>query len=224
MKIDVRADAEEAALQGAKLLAEHIMMAVAGRGHASVALSGGHTPWAMLRALADRNLPWRKLRVFQVDERECPQDSDDRNYKHLKSLLPKECEIYPMPVEDPRHGADHYARELTRSVGTPPVLDIVHLGLGPDGHTASLVPGDPVLEVADRDVAWTAPYQGHPRMTLTYPAIDRARFAFWLVTGKEKRKALAGLMSGDKALPAARVGTAKRLVIADRDAAAGLEG
>lgn len=223
MKIDIRADADEAALQGARLLAEHIMMAVAGRGHASVAVSGGHTPWAMLRSLAERKLPWRKLRVFQVDERECPEDSDDRNYKHLKSLFPRDCEIHPMPVEDTEHGTEHYAQELQRSVGAPPVFDIVHLGLGPDGHTASLVPGDPALEITDHDVAWTEPYQGHRRMTLTYPAIDRARFAFWLVTGKEKQKALAGLMAGDKALPATRVRTAKRLVISDKDAAAKLD-
>lgn len=223
MKIEVCSDAEEAALRGAKLLAEHVMMAVAGRGHASIAVSGGHTPWAMLRELAKRNLPWAKLRLFQVDERQCPEGDDERNYKHLRDILPKECDIHPMPVDDAKHGAEHYARALARYVGSPPVFDVVHLGLGPDGHTASLVPDDPALDVTNQDVAWTGPYQGHPRMTLTYPLINRARFVFWLVTGEEKQAALAGLMAGDKALPAARVNTAKRLVIADKDAAAKLD-
>lgn len=220
MKIEVCSDAEEAALQAAKLMAEHIMMAVAGRGHACIAVSGGHTPWTMLRALAKRSLPWKKLRVFQVDERQCPETSDDRNYKHLQSILPSDCEIHPMPVDDQKHGPEHYAEALAKAAGSPAVLDLVHLGLGADGHTASLVPDDPVLDITARDVAWTGVYQGHPRMTLTYPAIDRARFAFWLVTGVQKQAALAALMAGDKTLPAAGVRTAKRLVIADRDAAA----
>lgn len=223
MKIEIAANAEVAAQSAARLLAEHVMMAIAGRGHACIAVSGGHTPWAMLENLAQRDLPWSRLHVFQVDERECPINSKDRNFMHIEAILPKECKLHPMPVEDTDKGAEHYARELARILGKGSQLDVVHLGLGADGHTASLVPGDPVLEVTDRGVAWTGPYQGHRRMTLTYPVINRARFVFWLVTGKEKQTALAGLMSGDESLPATRVHAAGSFVIADKDAAAKLD-
>jgi len=219
MKIEVTADAGEAARSGARLMAEHIMLAVAGRGHACIAVSGGHTPWSMLEELARRELPWARLHVFQVDERECSLNSKDRNYKHIKAILPKECEIHPMPVEDPVHGAEHYARDLTRTLGKGVRLDVVHLGLGADGHTASLVPDDPVLQVSNRDVAWTEPYQGHRRMTLTYPILNRARFVFWLVTGAEKSEALARLAAGDPAIPATGVRVKPCEVIADKKAA-----
>ena len=223
MEIEVHPDADDAAAQGAKIIAEHAAAAIVQRGHACIAVSGGHTPWAMLAKLAKRNLPWEKLTVFQVDERECPADSDDRNYKHLRENLPKNCHIEAMPVENPDGGDAAYARRLQVLAGEPPVLDVVHLGLGPDGHTASLVPGDPVLDVADREVAWTEPYQGHRRMTLTYPAIDRARFVFWLVDGDAKREAVAKLMAGDEAIPAARIHARRQLIIADEAAAAGLD-
>ncbi len=219
MKIEVAANAEDASQSAARLLAEHVMMAVAGRGHACIALSGGSTPWDMLANLAKRDLPWSRLHVFQVDERECPIKSKDRNYKHIMDILPKECQIHPMPVEDVEKGAAHYALELSRILGKERRLDVVHLGLGADGHTASLVPGDPALEVTDRDVTWTEPYQGHRRMTLTYPLINRARFAFWLVTGAEKSEALAQLAAGDPAIPATGVRVKPCQVIADKKAA-----
>lgn len=221
MEIDVHDSKEDAAAQGAKLIAEHVAAAIVGRGHACIAVSGGHTPWAMLTLLGKRNLPWGKLTVFQVDERECPINSDDRNYKHLRDVLPKNCHIEGMPVENPAGGDAAYARRLQVLAGEPSVLDVVHLGLGPDGHTASLVPGDPVLDVTDRDVAWTGPYQGHRRMTLTYPVLDRARLVFWLIDGASKREALAKLMVGDEVIPAGRIHAKRRLIIADK-AAAGL--
>jgi len=95
----------------------------------------------------------------------------------------------------------------------------VHLGLGPDGHTASLVPGDPVLEVTDALVAVTQPYQGHRRMTLTYPALARADQLLWLVTGADKREPLAKLLAGDESIPAGRVVAARSVVMADQAAA-----
>jgi len=223
MQIEVHDSKEDAAAQGAKLIAEHVAAAIVSRGHACIAVSGGHTPWAMLALLGKRNLPWEKLTVFQVDERDCPIDSDDRNYKHLREHLPKSCHIEAMPVENPDGGDAAYARRLQVLAADPPVLDVVHLGLGPDGHTASLVPGDPTLEITDRDVAWTEPYQGHRRMTLTYPAINRARFVFWLVDGEAKRDALARLAAGDPDIPAGRVHAARQMVITDRNAAAGLD-
>ncbi len=222
MKIEIAADAEKAAQSAARLLAEHIMMAIAGRGHACIAVSGGHTPWAMLENLAQRDLPWSKLHVFQVDERECPISDKDRNFRKIKTIFPKECHLHPMPVEDAAKGAEHYARDLGRLLGKGLQLDVIHLGLGADGHTASLVPGDPVLEVTDRDVAWTEPYQGHRRMTLTYPIINRARFVFWLVDGPAKREVLARLAAGDPDIPAGRVHAARQAVIADKAAAAEL--
>jgi 6-phosphogluconolactonase len=223
MDIEVCDNKEEAAAQGAKIIAEHTAAAIVRRGRACIAVSGGHTPWAMLALLAKRNLPWNELTVFQVDERRCPQDSNDRNYKHLKEILPSECHIEAMPVEDLEGGSMAYAGRLQALAGTPAVLDIVHLGLGADGHTASLVPNDPVLKVTDRDVAWTAPYQGYRRMTLTYPAINRAHFVFWLVDGAGKRDALARLMSEDWGIPAGRIRAVRQQVIADTAAAAGIK-
>jgi 6-phosphogluconolactonase len=101
----------------------------------------------------------------------------------------------------------------------PAVLDLVHLGLGPDGHTASLVPGDPVLAVTDRAVALAGPYQGHRRMTLTFPVLDRARRILWLATGAEKKPMLARLRAGDRSIPAGRVSSERALLLTDRAAA-----
>ena len=134
-------------------------------------------------------------------------------------------QIYAMPVEAPdlEAAASRYAETLRAIAGSPPVFDLVHLGLGPDGHTASLVPGDPVLDVTDADVALTGVYQGRCRMTLTYPMINRSRRILWLVTGSDKVGMLRGLLSGDKSIPAGRMRQDHALVIADRAAAGQLE-
>lgn len=219
MRLEVAGNEHEAARRGAELIAAEATAAVEARGHATVALSGGHTPWAMLAELAGHALPWDDIVFVQVDERDCPADSDDRNLKHIRGALPAAARIEPMPVERGDDGAAEYARSLAAQAGEPPVLDVVHLGLGPDGHTASLVPGDPVLEVRDRDVAWTGTYQGHRRMTLTYPILDRARLVFWLATGAAKREPLRRLLAGDRGIPAARVCAARRLAVVDQAAA-----
>ncbi|MGH8426669.1 MAG: 6-phosphogluconolactonase [Gammaproteobacteria bacterium] len=219
MKLEICTDADAAAERGAETMFDEIHVAIEARGRALIAVSGGHTPWAMLKSLGKRNLPWDRIVFFQVDERECSADDDSRNLKHLKEALPDLARIEAMPVEAGETGASDYAESLAAVAGKPPVLDVVHLGLGPDGHTASLVPGDPVLEVHDRDVAWTQPYQNHRRMTLTYPVLNRARLVFWLVAGEEKRDALGRLMAADQDIPAGRVQAAKRLVIADATAA-----
>jgi 6-phosphogluconolactonase/glucosamine-6-phosphate isomerase/deaminase len=129
-----------------------------------------------------------------------------------------------MPVDGPdlEAAAESYARLLQGVAGSPPVLDLVHLGLGPDGHTASLIPGDPVLDVTDADVALTGAYQGRRRMTLTYPAINRARRILWLVTGAEKAGPLVRLRAADASIPGGRVRQVRALVLADREAASGL--
>src|SRR5262245_38527897 len=227
MKIEVLVDADAVARQAAKVIAAEARAAVERRGQFVVAVSGGHTPWEMLRILADEQVPWDKVHVIQVDERVAPSGDPERNLTHLRESLlahaPLRPEhLHPMPVEsaDLDVAAAQYARKLEEIAGSPPVLDLAHLGLGPDGHTASLVPGDPVLGVTDRDVAVTGGvYQGRRRMTLTYPALDRARRVLWLVTGSEKVAMLARLEAGDRSIPAGRVRREDALVLADRAAA-----
>jgi 6-phosphogluconolactonase len=181
----------------------------------------------MLRALANEDVPWPDVHVVQVDERVAPAGDPQRNLTHLHESLLEHAplppaQIHAMPVEaaDLVVAAAAYARMLNTIAGTPPVLDLVHLGLGPDGHTASLVPNDPVLDVTDTDVALTGTmYQGRRRMTLTYPMLNRARRVLWLVTGEEKVPMLARLMRGDRSIPAGRVNTDRAMVLADRAAA-----
>jgi len=232
MKIEVLDGPEAVAGRAATLVAEQARAAVRERGRFTFAVSGGHTPWVMLRALAGEQVPWNEVHVVQVDERVAPADSDERNFKHLRESLLSHVplppgNLHPMPVEadDLPAAAAEYARTLEDLAGSPPVLDLVHLGLGPDGHTASLVPGDAVLEVADVWVALTVGlYQGRRRMTLTYPVLDRARCVLWLVTGAEKVEALRKLHQKDRTIPAGRVRQEGAIVVADRVAAAGLQG
>jgi 6-phosphogluconolactonase len=224
--MQVLADPDLVASEAAAIIAAEARAAVSSRGRFVVAVSGGHTPWVALRALAAKKLPWERVHIVQVDERVAHAGDPDRNLTHLReSLLDHaplpEDHVHAMPVEAPdldRAAAD-YARTLAELAGTPPVLDLVHLGLGPDGHTASLVPGDPVLAVTDRDVAITGVYQAHRRMTLTYPIINRSRRVLWLVTGGEKADMLARLRDGDQSIPAGRVRQDRALVLADRAAA-----
>jgi 6-phosphogluconolactonase len=180
----------------------------------------------MLRELANQQVPWEGVHVFQVDERIAPAGDPDRNLTHLQASLLENAPLDPahihaMPVElpDSQAAAAQYARTLESLAGVPPVLDLAHLGLGPDGHTASLVPGDPVLQVADRDVAVTGVYMGRNRMTLTYPVLNRARHILWVVTGDEKVKALAQLEAGDTSIPGGRIRRDGAMVLADQAAA-----
>jgi len=227
MKIEALLDAESAARRAAELIASDARAAVEARGRFAFAVSGGHTPWQMLRALADEDVPWQAVHLFQVDERVAPAGHADRNLTHIgESLLGRvplpPGHLHAMPVEEPdlEAAAARYARELASVVGTSAVLDLVHLGLGPDGHTASLVPGDPVLAVRGADVAPTGVYQGRRRITLTYPVLDRARRILWLVTGAEKAGMLVRLRAGDPSIPAGQVRQDRALLIADRAAAA----
>ena len=176
----------------------------------------------MLRALTLEDVPWDRVDLLQVDERVAPDGGDDRNLTALRESLTAPARVHPMPVErdDLEAAAKRYAATLASVAGSPPVLDLVHLGLGDDGHTASLVPGDPVLDVRDREVAISGPYQGRRRMTLTYPALDRARQVLWLVTGEGKAAMLARLHAGDAAIPAGRVRAVRAAVFADHAAAA----
>ena len=215
-ELEVSPDAAAVAKRAAVLVAGLARTAVAERGRFTFAVSGGKTPWAMFAELASEDMPWADVELFQVDERVAPDGDPDRNLTHLRqSIGDAPARVHPMPVNDPdlEVAAAAYAEVL------PQRFDLVHLGLGPDGHTASLVPGDPVLEVTDALVAVTQPYQGHRRMTLTYPALTRADQLLWLVTGSDKQDALAKLLAGDDSIPAARVLATRSLVLADAAAA-----
>lgn len=228
MKVETFADADAVAAAAARLIAAEARSAAAARGRFSIAVSGGHTPWQMLRALAREEVPWNAVHLFQVDERVAPAGDPDRNLTHIRESLLSTVvlppgQLHAMPVEekDLPAAAARYARELESVAGVPPVLDLVHLGLGPDGHTASLVPGDRALEVSGADVTLAGPYQGRMRMTLTYPVLDRARKVLWLVTGAEKVPMFLKLEAGDRSIPAGRVRADRAVVLADLAAAGG---
>ncbi|GIU93949.1 MAG: 6-phosphogluconolactonase [Gaiellaceae bacterium] len=216
--LEVLPDAEAVAGRGAALVVQWAQSAIAERGLFTLAVSGGRTPWRMLALLGER-LPWERVALYQVDERIAPDGHPDRTLTRLLETLPataaSSVRAMPVTATDLEAAAARYAAAL------PDRLDLVHLGLGADGHTASLVPGDRVLDASDRAVAPTGEYEGLRRMTLTYPTLDRARRQLWLVTGEEKREALRRLLAGDTSLPAARVRTEHAIVLADRAAAGG---
>jgi 6-phosphogluconolactonase len=225
MNVEILPDEASLAKRAASVIAASARDAVKARGRFVMAVSGGKSPWVMLADLADEDVPWPNVHVFQIDERIAPAGDPDRNYVHLRDSLlehapiPPE-QIYAMPVEQPdsEAAAKQYAKTLEGVAGSPPVLDLAHLGLGPDGHTASLIPGDPVLNVTDRDIAITGVYQGRNRMTMTYPVINRARKIMWLVSGKDKVDAFAKLRAGDPSIPGGRISRAQALLLADTDA------
>ena len=210
MNIEILADISNALAKGRpRPSPSDARAAVAARGRFIMAVSGGHTPWVMLRELANEEVPWANVHVFQIDERIAPAGDPDRNSLICAPacwstfLLCRRDQIYAMPVEkaDSEAAAKQYAQTLEKIAGKPPVLDLAHLGLGPDGHTASLVPNDSVLNVTDADVGITGVYMGRRRMTLTYPVLNRARRILWLVERAEKVSALAKLRAADKSVP-----------------------
>jgi 6-phosphogluconolactonase len=211
--VEILPDPSSVARRAAEIVHEHALLAVAERGAFTFAVSGGHSPGAMFGELAGSDFPWSQTTIYQVDERIAPAGSHDRNLTLQQESLSTVAfaDLRPMPVEAPdmEAAAGLYAGSL------PERFDLIHLGLGPDGHTASLVPGDPVLDVADRDVALTQPYMGLRRMTLTYPVLNRARALLWFVTGAEKADALRRLREHDKSIPAGRVAADRALILAD---------
>ena len=219
IELEVVADEKAAARRAAELIAAAGAASAADHGFFSMAMSGGRSPWAMLAILGElEEMPWDRTELFQVDERIASPGSEERNLTHmvLGLSMDHQSTLRPMPVT--QRDLDGAARDYETHLPDP--IDLVHLGLGPDGHTASLVPGDPVLDVTDRRVALTeTAYQGHRRMTLTYPALHEARRIVWLVTGADKRDALAKLLAGDISIPAGRVENEEMVLVADEAAA-----
>jgi len=226
VRVTVASSPAAAATIAADSLAAAITAAVNARGSSAIALSGGQTPWQMLESLRGHALPWNALHVYQVDERAVPADDERRNSRWIRELL---CvpgalpatQFHAMPAENPAldSAVAEYGRTLARHAGYPPTFDVVQLGLGPDGHTASLVPGDPLLERTGLEVGVSIPYQGTRRLTLTFAPLNRARQVLWLVTGESKAEMLRRLVTGDTAIPAGRVARAEAHVVADTAAA-----
>ena len=219
VRTEIVEDAAAVARRGAAEIAAVARASVAARNECAIAVSGGRTPWAMFDALGDEDVPWEELGIWQVDERIVPRGSEDRTIAHLEVVLPAPgvARLRAMPLDgvDPlderalEAAADGYAATL------PGSFDLIHLGLGEDGHTASLAPGDPVCAIRDRDVAITGFYRGTRRMTLTYPVLDRARRVLWIVDGAAKADPLAKLLAREPAIPASRVGAPDQLAIVD---------
>jgi 6-phosphogluconolactonase len=216
LEVQVLPDPAAVARRGADVVSACAAEAIGASGRFAFAVSGGHTPWVMFAELP-ATLSWDRVAIFQVDERVAPDGHPDRNLTHLLASLPRgaAADVHPMPVgaDDLERAAAAYAASL------PDAFDLVHLGLGADGHTASLVPGDLVLDVTDRDVAVTAEYVGRRRMTVTYPVLNRARRILWLVIGADKAEALRRLREGDPSIPAGRVAQERAVVVADAAAA-----
>ncbi len=227
MQIVIGRDPPNTAALAADWFAARIVEDVSARGRCVIALSGGQTPWKMLEELITRNVPWHALQVAQVDERIVAIDDPRRNFARIHELLCKrgrleDKQLHAIPVErpDPDLAAREYAKMLETLAGSPPIIDVVQLGLGSDGHTASLTPADATLKITDRDAAATGLYAGTRRITLTLPCINRARTRLWLVSGAEKALRLRELIRGQGDIPALRVSRDNAVVFADAAAAA----
>lgn len=226
-ELAVVGDAAAAAAHAAELVAAQLRESVAARGRAALAVSGGRTPQRMFEILAGGGLPWDRIDVFQVDERVAPAGDPDRNARQLEQAFaaqlasnPERFHFMPVELPDLAGAAAAYERELVAGAGDPPVLDVVHLGLGADGHTASLFPGSLLLEETRASVAVTPePYAGRRRMTLTLPTLERARLVVFVVTGADKQAVLPRLLRGDRDLVASRVRAQRTVLITDLEAA-----
>ena len=230
MKIEVLDNSDLVARRAATVIAGEARKAVALRGRFIFAISGGKTPWKMLHELTNEDVPWKNMHIFQVDERFAPEGHSDRNMTYIQKSLLGHAPTLPvwihgmqMEEKEPEEAVAGYSRTIRAIAGSKSIIDLIHLGLGPDGHTASLIPGDPVLNITDKDVALTGIYQGRHRMTLTFPIINRARKLLWLITGTEKSEMLQRLLEKDLSIPASHIQQEHALVLTDKDAAGFLD-
>ena len=226
MNMEVLADADSVAHEAAAIIAQEARLSVSARGRFVLAVNGDATSLLMLRALAYEQVVWERLHIVQVGECVAPIGDPCRDFSRLRESLlgraplrPQQIHAMPVEAKDLKVSAARYALSLHRLAGSPPVLDLVLPGLGLDGHTASLMPGDPVLTVTDRDVATTGIYQEKRWMTMTYPILNRSRLVLWLVTGREKAEMLNRLRERDESIPAGRVRGGASLILADSAAA-----
>lgn len=229
MKLLVLPDIDSVSQQAVKIITRFAQDRINQNNQFLFAVSGGSTPWLMLRQLADSDLTWSKVLLFQTDERIAPAGDSQRNLVHIKQQLMDHStftlrQIYAMPVEqaDLKSAAHQYAEELRKLCGNPPTLDLIHLGLGEDGHTASLLPADAAL-TSRETITISNEYQGLRRMTMTYSVINAARRRLWIVTGANKRGMLERLYYGDRSIPAGLVERDNAIILADEDAAKGLK-
>lgn len=213
--IEVCLDAEQVASRAADFIYDMAQRSVAKSGSFRFAFSGGSTPWRMFELLAAMRMPWDATELYQVDERVAPDGDPERNLTHLLQCLEGiSVSINAMPVTS----ANLDAAAATYASQLPTAFELVHLGLGVDGHTASLLPGDPLLDETRALVGITGTYQGHRRMSLTFPVLDAADQVLWLVAGSEKSSALEKLRAGDTSIPAGRVHPRRSLMIVDKAA------
>jgi 6-phosphogluconolactonase len=228
MKTEIFPHAEQVAVRAAAYLEQLIRETLTHQKSFSLAISGGRTPWEMLKLLSKADLPWQRINLFQVDERVAPDGHSDRNLTQLFQAIAgtpmvTQLRIFPMPVtaEDLDVAAKEYTEvlnEVTKGKG----LDMIHLGLGSDGHTASLVPGDEVLAIQNRLVACTQNnYQGRIRMTLTYPLLNSAKQILWIVTGSEKKEMVKRMLQKDPSIPAGSIRQENALLLVDQAAIEG---
>jgi 6-phosphogluconolactonase len=226
-EIEVRPNAASVAERAAELLTRYVRDDVARHGRATLAVSGGRTPQRVFEILATTGLPWELVDFFQVDERIAPAGHADRNSTQAAAalaapLLRRPAAFHWMPVNeaDLDAAAQRYAGELRLAAGVPPALGTVPLGLGADGHTASIFSGSPLTDGSPGEVAVTGEHLGRRRMTLTLTVLNGARRILWIVTGADKQAALAGLVAGDTSVVGSRVRRSGALILADADAAA----
>jgi 6-phosphogluconolactonase len=218
-------DAAGAERAAAQFIGRRLTQALEARGRATLAISGGRSPWGMFERLAAHDVDWSFVHVLQVDERIVPLAHDARNWRRfLENSLARripDANRHPMPVEieDAQIAVGQYTRTLNEWAGAPPVLDVVHLGIGEDGHTASLFAGDPLLQDKRHWVGVSRRYGGFRRLTLTLPVLNRARSVVWFAVGAERRPVMLRLHAGDAAIPASHVQRDRAICFTDQDAA-----
>jgi len=229
MNVEVLADSEALAQRAVEHLVAAAAAAIDERGRFVWAVSGGSTPRRMLQLLSERDdLDWSRTHLFQVDERVAPDGDSDRNATMLDTELltesflerhtPAGIHLMPVTADDLDEACSGYASLIDRTTGSPAVFDVIQLGMGSDGHTASLIPDDPILGIDDRDVAMSELYQGRTRMSLTWPVLDRAKQLLWVIGGESKVDAVEQFLSNDPSIPATLPTQARALVLLDEAA------